>query len=90
MTTPFRSSFAIYVRPGEQTYDAIDRVPEQLRRRTLSLRAYTGIGMMVAAEVVAGTELESGVERLFALESTAYIHAHFAAAGCYAARIDRA
>src|SRR5262245_22077488 len=31
--SPYRTRFAIYVRKGEQTYDAVGEVPEQLRLR---------------------------------------------------------
>jgi len=31
--SPYRMRFAIYVRRGEETYDAVDEVPEQLRAR---------------------------------------------------------
>ncbi len=33
VASPYRMRFAIYVRPGEETFDAIDTVPAQLRRR---------------------------------------------------------
>ena len=46
--------------------------------------------MMRAAEVAPGAELESAVERLLAQPEVAYLHAHYAGMGCYAARIDRA
>jgi hypothetical protein len=88
--SPYRMRFAIYVRKGETTYDAVDAIPEQLRRRTLAVRAFDKDGMMVERELVEGAELESAIERLLALPSAAYLHAHFAAPGCYAARIDRA
>ena len=32
--------FAIYVRDGDTRYDAIDQVPDQLRTRTLAVRAF--------------------------------------------------
>jgi len=32
--------FAIYVRKGEETCEAVDQVPEQLRLRTLAVRAF--------------------------------------------------
>jgi Protein of unknown function (DUF1203) len=38
--SPYRMRFAVYVRDGEETYDAIDMVPEQLRLRTLAVRAF--------------------------------------------------
>src|SRR5216684_1397733 len=33
--SPYRMRFAIYVRKGEETYDGVGEVPEQLRIRTL-------------------------------------------------------
>jgi len=39
VSSPYRMRFAVYVRKGEETYDAIDEVPEQLRIRTLAVRA---------------------------------------------------
>ncbi|HEX7200760.1 MAG TPA: DUF1203 domain-containing protein, partial [Dongiaceae bacterium] len=52
--TPYRSSFAVYVREGEETYDAVDQVPDQLRRRILAARGYDGDGMLVNADLVDG------------------------------------
>jgi len=88
--SPYRMRFAIYVRKGESTYDAVDQVPEQLRKRTLAVRAFDKDGMMIERELVEGAELEGAIDRLLALPSSAYLHVHFAAPGCYAARIDRA
>ncbi len=90
VASPYRMRFAIYVRKGEQTFDAVDTVPEQLRRRTLAGRAFDGDAMMVGHELVEGQKLESTIERLFADPRPAYLHVHFAAPGCYAARIERA
>jgi Protein of unknown function (DUF1203) len=89
VASPFRSSFAIYVRQGEHTFDAVDQVPEQLRTRMLALRGYAADGMLVTAELVAGSKLEAGIDTVFAAPEVAYIHAHFAKPGCYAALIER-
>jgi hypothetical protein len=88
--SPYRMRFAIYVRKGEQTYDAIDQIPEQLRKRQLAARAFDQDGMMIGFELVAGTELEGAIERLLATPNAAYLHVHYAAPGCYAARVERA
>ena len=88
--TPYRASHAIYVREGEATYDAVDAVPDQLRRRMLSLRAFDEAGMIVGADLVDGRKLEDAIATLLADERAAYLHAHFAKFGCYAARIERA
>lgn len=88
--SPYRMRFAVYVRNGEETYDAVDAVPEQLRCRTLAVRAFTAAGMMAGWELIEGHALEGAIERLFVNPSAAYLHVHYAAPGCYAARIDRA
>jgi uncharacterized protein DUF1203 len=88
--SPYRMRFAIFVRKGEQTYDRIDAVPEQLRLRTLAVRAFDAAAMMVAFELVDGRDLEQTIERMLAMPYAAYLHIHFAAPGCYAARVERA
>jgi Protein of unknown function (DUF1203) len=89
--TPYRASHAIFVREGaEETYDRIDEVPQVMRTRLLSLRAYDASGMMLDADVVDGGEIETTIGRLFENDRTAYIHAHNAKRGCYSGRIDRA
>ena len=89
--SPYRSRHAIYVIEGEQrTFDEVNVVPEVMRRRLLSLRAFDGEGTMVDADVVDGREVEPLIERLLADPRTAYVHAHYARRGCYAARIERA
>jgi hypothetical protein len=88
--SPYRMRFAIFVRKGDATFDAVDAVPEQLRKRTLAVRAFDAGAMMVGHELIDGANIESAIARLFANPQAAYLHVHFAAPGCYAARIDRA
>jgi hypothetical protein len=88
--SPYRMRFAIFVRTGEETYDEVDQVPEQLRLRTLAVRSFDADAMMVDRELVDGRELEAAIARLFADARAAYLHVHFAAPGCYAARVERA
>lgn len=87
--SPYRSRHAIYIREGERTFAAADVVPDMLRRRLLSVRAFDDAGMMTACDVVDGRELEPVIEGLFADAQVAYLHVHFAKPGCYAARIER-
>jgi hypothetical protein len=82
--------FAIYVRKGELTFDAVDCVPEQLRRRVLAVRAFDADAMLLGWELTDGGKLEEVIERLLADPRAAYLHIHFAAPGCYAARVERA
>lgn len=90
--TPYRASHAIYVsETAKEIPRAVNEVPSALRvRAALSVRAFDEAGMMLDAEVVAGAELEPAIERLLAIPGAAYLHAHNAGRGCYAARIDRA
>jgi hypothetical protein len=89
--SPFRASHAVYVRiDAEEARPARDEIPTQLRARTLSLRAFDENGMMIAADLADGHEVEPVIEHLLADPAVAYLHAHFAKQGCYAARIDRA
>jgi hypothetical protein len=87
--SPYRMRFAIYVRSDEQTFDAVDTVPDQLRKRILALRAFDADAMMIGHALTDGKQLEAAIENLFADARAAYLHVHFASPGCYAARVDR-
>ena len=89
VSSPYRMRFAIYIRRGEETFHAIEEVPEQLRKRTLAVRGFDASGMMTGWEIVEGSNVESAIERQFANAKAQYLHIHFAAPGCYAARVDR-
>jgi hypothetical protein len=88
--SPYRMRFAIYVRKGDETFDAVDTVPEQMRKRPLAVRAFDAEAMMIGHELIGGEKLEDAIARQFANPRTVYLHVHFASPGCYAARIDRA
>jgi Protein of unknown function (DUF1203) len=89
--TPYQAKFAIFVREGaEAAYDRIDEVPQAMRRRMISLRGFDADHMLVDAALADGKELAGSIALLFADPRIAYIQAHYAAPGCYAARIDRA
>lgn len=89
--TPYRATHAIFVREGAgDTYDRVNEVPEVMRLRLLSLRAFDAAGMMLDADIVDGKEIEGLIERLFANPQVNYIHAHYARRGCFSGRIERA
>jgi hypothetical protein len=90
VASPYRMRFAIYVRQGEKRFDAVNAVPEQLRTRSLAVRGFDAQGMMTGWELVEGAKLEAVIDKLLADPRAAYLHVHFAAPGCYAARIERA
>ena len=88
--TPYRASHAIYVREGEGApFDRMNELPPALRTRVLSLRGFDASHMMVEGDLVDGAAVEGLIETMLANPEVAYIHAHFAKRGCYAARITR-
>ena len=90
VATPYRASGPIYVRDNASDATlASDEVPDQLRRRLLSIRAYGTDGMMRIADVVDGTNIESLIVRFLERADVGYLHVHFAKYGCYACRITR-
>jgi hypothetical protein len=89
--TPYRSRHAIYVnRSSTRAFDAVNVVPEVIRKRLVSVRAYDASHMMVDADVVDGARAEDLFERLLSNPATSYLHVHNAKRGCYAARVERA
>lgn len=88
--SPYRASHAIFVREGAtQAYDAVNQVPEVMRIRLLSLRAFSEDGMLLEADVAPGQEIEPVIERMLANPAVGYIHVHNAKQGCYSGRIER-
>jgi hypothetical protein len=89
--TPYASSGPIFVRRNaRRTRVVVNEVPDQQRRRLLSVRAYDANGRMTDAEVTDGTELESLITRFLGDRTVEYLHVHNARRGCYACRVDRA
>jgi hypothetical protein len=90
--SPYRAMGPIFVRETAKQAAAplVDRVPDSLTARLLSLRAYDRDGIMLDADVVDGKELGPAIARMLANGDVDYLHAHYAKRGCYAARIDRA
>lgn len=89
--TPYRASHAIFVREGAKArYDRVNEIPEVMRARPLSLRAFDRDDMMVDADLVDGVDAEALIQRFFEDPTVDYIHVHYAKRGCYSARVDRA
>lgn len=89
--TPYRARHAIFVRETARAPARVeDALPPALAGRLLAIRAYDANGMMIDAEVIEGGEAVPLIERLLDNPNAAYLHAHNARRGCFAARIDRA
>jgi hypothetical protein len=91
VSSPYRSRYAIYVRENaSETHLGVNEIPQVLQSRLLSLRAFSGAGMLLEADVAQGGALVPALERLLAPPEVAYLHVHNARPGCFAARVDRA
>lgn len=89
-TSPYRQAGPVYVHERDCAPGPLDgAVPEQLTRRTLSVRAFDTAHLMVGARLVPGTELAATASTLLDDPGTAYLHVHNAGPGCFAVRIDR-
>jgi hypothetical protein len=89
--SPYRASGPIYVRIGaRQRVLAPGEVPECVRTRQISLRAYDAEHMIVDAEVCAGDAVAGEIERLFGSPAVSYIHLHNAKRGCFSCLARRA
>lgn len=89
VATPYRSSYAIYVRRGVTAATYRDETPPVFEGRPLALRAFDAAGMLQTARLAGPGEADAAIRDLFADDAISYIDAHNAAHGCFAARIER-
>lgn len=89
--TPYRSSYAIYVRESASEPSTFaDELPPVMRARPIALRIFNAEGMLIGADLGRdGAETKAKIEAIFADPKAAYIHAHNAMHGCFAAEIRR-
>ncbi len=88
--TPYRARHAIFVREhAAAAFDAVEEIPPAMRTRPLSLRAFDAAAMMIGSTLAEGDAVPAAIGQLLANADAAYIQAHYAGPGCYAARIER-
>lgn len=89
--TPYRSAYAIYVREGATDAARFENaLPPVFEGRPLALRRFNKDGHLVGASLALDGDAKDKIEEAFSDENVAYIHAHNAAHGCFAAEIKRA
>jgi len=89
--SPYRSSYAIYVREGALSAKTFaDELPPVLKGRPIALRIFDNDGMLMGAELDLKGDLTAKIENIFGNPDAAYIHAHNAMHGCFAVEIRRA
>jgi Protein of unknown function (DUF1203) len=83
-SSPYRSSGPIFVRKAAvpARLDA-GVVPDYVRTRLISVRAYDQAHLMTDALVCDGTDAGAAIQAMFAHEEVAYIHLHNANRGCF-------
>lgn len=88
--SPYRSSYAIYARPGAKVAARYqDAIPPIFADRPLGMRAFGADAMLKTASLSMPGEADKTIRQLFELEEVAYIDVHNAAHGCFAARVER-
>ena len=91
VATPYRSRYAIYVREAAEAPLVLeDATPPVFEGRPIALRAFDAEGMLRGASLALADDADARIRELFDRPEIAYIHAHNAAHGCFAARVDRA
>jgi hypothetical protein len=91
VATPYRSSYAIYVREAaREAGDYFDTVPPVFTGRPLGMRGFDARGMLKTAALALPGQADTKIREVFANPDIAYIHAHNAAHGCFAAKVERA
>lgn len=90
VASPYRHSYAIYVRENAiESASLRGKLPQVFANRPIALRAFDGDGMLRGATLALANDVDDRIAQLFADPTIAYLHAHNAAHGCFAARIDR-
>lgn len=88
--SPFRSAGPIYVRVGAQERRlAPGEIPDCVRSRLMSARAYDERNLMVAARVCDGEQVSAVLEELFEDPEVQYVQLHNAKPGCFSCEARR-
>jgi hypothetical protein len=88
--SPYRSSGPIYVRKAAvQANVEPGMIPDYIRLRLMSVRAYDSSHLMTDAIVCAGHDAASAIQKLFSSNEVAYIHLHNANRGCFSCAVNR-
>jgi hypothetical protein len=91
VTTPYRSAYAIFIREEAREAAAYqDEIPPVFEGRPLGLRGFGADGNLKNALLALPGEADARIRELLADPAIAYIDAHNAAHGCFAARVERA
>ena len=89
--SPFQASHAIYVRENaEQVFPVVGEIPEDLKLRLTSIRAFNDKHHIIDADVIDGSLLSESIPAMLQNPEVSYIHLHNAKLGCFTALVTRA
>lgn len=90
LATPYRASHAIYVSEGAQDREIKpEEIPQSLKLRPLSLRAFKADGYMHDADLADQDSVSKKLTEMLSDPDVAFVHIHNAKHGCYAALATR-
>jgi len=88
--SPYKSTGPIFIRKEVETATlGINVIPKMLMHRLLSIRGYSSEALMVEAEIVEGSGLETILEKQFRNDAVHYIHIHNAGPGCFNCKVNK-
>lgn len=91
VNSPYRSRHAIFVEDGAQAQNVpINNVPESIKLRQVSIRAFDSNGMMTEADCISGEKVAPLLSSMLSNPEVAYIQVHTAERGCFLAQVERA
>lgn len=89
--SPYKASGPIFVRKAAvQARIEPGVIPDYVRIRLLSVRAYDAGHLMTDATVCPGAEAATAIQKMFSSDEVAYIHLHNANRGCFSCAVHRA
>lgn len=90
VNSPYKASGPVFIRRNVKTANLkTNQIPEMLKHRLLSLRAYNSSAIMIESETVKGENLADKIDMIFSNDLVNYIHIHNSGPGCYNCQINR-
>ncbi|WP_417623241.1 DUF1203 domain-containing protein [Paremcibacter congregatus] len=90
VNSPYRASYAIYVRDGAKTRRlAPGELPDYLQNAQIALRAFDQKALLVAYKLTPGSEAHDHLDEMLAQPEVTHVDVHFAGPGCYFGRVTR-
>ncbi|NOK58704.1 MAG: DUF1203 domain-containing protein [Chloroflexi bacterium AL-W] len=90
VVSPYRAAGPIFVREYAETVEPdVNEIPTMLRHRLLSVRGYNANGIMIVAQVVQGSDLETVIAGQFDDSVVEYLQFHNAHPGCFNCSVYR-